>query len=134
MRKTVVIGVTGGIAAYKVIDLIRSLKKEKIYVFVIMTKNAEAIVNPEEFEKISGHRVFRTLFKKNFNYQTVLKNHKVDHIELADKADLVVIVPATANVIGKIANGIADDFLTTTLLATQAPVLICPAMNVNMWR
>jgi len=133
VNKTVVIGISGGIAAFKVIGLIRSLKKENIDVFVIMTKSAEEIVNPEELQKISGHKVFRTLFEDKFNYKTVLKNRTVDHIELADKADLFIIVPATANIIGKIANGIADDFLTTTLLATRAPVMICPSMNVNMW-
>ena len=132
-QKTVVVGVSGGIAAFKVIELIKNLKKENINIFVIMTKSAEAIVNPEEFQKISGNKVYRTLFEKNFNYKTVLKNRKVDHIELADKADLVIILPATANIIGKIANGIADDFLTTTLFATQAPVLICPSMNIHMW-
>ncbi|MBI2028144.1 MAG: bifunctional phosphopantothenoylcysteine decarboxylase/phosphopantothenate--cysteine ligase CoaBC [Candidatus Levybacteria bacterium] len=133
VNKTVVIGISGGIAAFKVIELIKGLKKENIDVFVIMTKSAEAFVNPEEFHKISGHKVFRTLFEENFNYKTILKNRKVDHIELADKADLFIIIPATANIIGKIAHGIADDFLTTTLLATQAPVMICPSMNVNMW-
>lgn len=131
--KTVVIGVTGGIAAFKVIELIRNLKKENIDVFVIMTKSAGAIVSPEKFQKISGHKVFRTLFEENFDYKTILENRKVDHIELAGKADVVIVVPATANIIGKIANGIADDFLTTTLLATQAPVLICPSMNTHMW-
>ncbi|MEK6861404.1 MAG: flavoprotein, partial [Nanoarchaeota archaeon] len=98
VSKTVVVGISGGIAAFKVIELIKNLKKENIDVFVIMTKNAEAIVNPEEFEKISGHKVYRTLFEENFNYKAILKNHKVDHIELADKADLFIVVPATANI------------------------------------
>lgn len=133
VNKTVVIGISGGIAAFKVIELIKNLKKENIDIFVIMTKSAEAIVNPEEFQKISGHKVFRILFENNFNYKKILKNRKVDHIELADKADLFIIIPATANIIGKIANGIADDFLTTTLLATTAPIIVCPSMNVNMW-
>lgn len=133
INKTVVIGVTGGISAFKVIELIKNLKKENIEVFVIMTESSEAIVKPEELQKISGHKVHRSLFEKNFNYKTILKNRKVDHIELADKADLFIVVPATANIIGKIAHGIADDFLTTTLLATQAPVLICPSMNIHMW-
>ena len=99
-----------------------------------MTKSAEAIVNPEEFQKISGNKVYTTLFEENFNYKTVLRNRKVDHIELADKADLVIIVPATANIRGKLAHGITHDFLTTTLLATDSPVMICPSMNVNMWK
>lgn len=133
VSKTVVIGVTGGIAAFKAIELINNLKIENINIFVIMTKSAEAIVNPEEFQKSSGNKVYRSLFEENFNYKIILKNRKVDHIELADKADLFIVVPATANIIGKIAHGIADDFLTTTLLAAQAPILICPSMNVHMW-
>lgn len=133
INKTVVIGISGGIAAFKVIELIKNLKKENIDVFVIMTKSAEKIINPEEFQKISGHKVFRTLFEENFDYKTILKNRKVDHIELADKANLFIVIPATANIIGKIAHGIADDFLTTTLLATTAPIIVCPSMNVNMW-
>lgn len=134
MRKTVVIGITGGIAAFKIKDLIVSLRKQRIEIFVIMTKNATSMIHPTEFEKVSGHKVYVDLFEKDFDYKTILKNQEVDHIQIADKADLFIVAPATANIIAKIAHGIADDFLTTALLATQAPVLICPSMNVNMWQ
>lgn len=131
--KTVVLGITSGIAAYKCLDLVKLLKKEGLNVFVIMTESATKMVSPKEFEKASGNKVYRELFEKEFRYQEVLKKRTVDHIQLADSADVVVIAPATANVIAKLAYGIADDFLTTTLLATRAPVLVCPSMNVNMW-
>ncbi len=133
VNKTVVIGVSGGIAAFKIKNLIVSLRKYNIEVFVIMTKNAARMINPTEFEKVSGHKIHINLFETNFDYKTVLKKQEVDHIQIAYKADLFVVAPATANIIGKIANGIADDFLTTTLLATQAPILICPSMNIHMW-
>ncbi len=133
MSQTVVIGITSGIAAYKSLDLIRLLKKAGFDVFVIMTAHAARMVRPQDFEKASGNKVFRDLFIKNFNYHTILKTRKVDHIELADKADIFVIVPATANIIAKLAHGIADDFLTTTALAVTKPTIIYPSMNVNMW-
>ena len=98
-----------------------------------MTKHAAEMMPPSEFEKASGKKVYLELFEKGFNYKSILENRKVEHIEIAEKADVLAIVPATANVIAKIAYGIADDFLTTTLLATTAPIVICPAMNVNMW-
>jgi phosphopantothenoylcysteine decarboxylase/phosphopantothenate--cysteine ligase len=134
MKKTVVIGVSSGIAAYKEIDLIKLLKKDDLEVFVVMSQNAVKMISPDEFESASGNKVFIELFKKGFNFKTVLEKRKVDHIDLADKADLIVIVPATANTIAKIAHGIADDFLTTTLLAVTSPVIVCPSMNVNMWQ
>lgn len=134
MRKTVVVGVSSGIAAYKSLKLITFLKKEGVEVFVIMTKSATTMVDPLEFEKASENRVYTELFEKGFDYKVILKHRKVDHIELADKANVFVVAPATANIIAKIAHGLADDFLTTTILATQAPILICPSMNVNMWR
>lgn len=133
MTKTVVIGVTGSIAAFKVLDLVRNLKQEGVDVIVIQTKSAAKIVDPAEFEKISGNKVYRELFEKGFDPKNVLRDRKVDHIEIAEKADVFVVAPATANTIAKIAHGIADDFLTTALPATKAPVIICPAMNVNMW-
>jgi phosphopantothenoylcysteine decarboxylase/phosphopantothenate--cysteine ligase len=132
-NKTVVLGITSSIAAFKILDLIKNLKKEEIEVFVIMSKSAAEMVPPSEFEKASGNKVYLELFEKGFDYKTILENRKVEHIEIAEKADVLAIVPATANVIAKIAHGIADDFLTTTLLATTAPIIICPAMNVNMW-
>ncbi len=133
MKQTVLVGVTSGIAAYKTLELIKLLRKEKIEVFVIMTKTASKMVPAAEFAKVSGHKVFVELFEKGFNYRDVLKSRKVEHIELADKADVLVIAPATANVVGKLAHGIADDYLTTTALAVTAPMIICPAMNVHMW-
>ena len=132
--KTVVVGITGGIAAYKIPQLIRLLKAQSLDVEVILTQSAKNFVRAKEITRITGHKVFKDLFAKNFDYQKVLKQRKVDHIDLADKADLVVIVPATANLLAKLAYGLADDFLTTTVLATKAPVIICPAMNVNMWQ
>ncbi|MEK7165212.1 MAG: bifunctional phosphopantothenoylcysteine decarboxylase/phosphopantothenate--cysteine ligase CoaBC, partial [Patescibacteria group bacterium] len=133
MKKTVVIGITSGIAAYKSLALIESLKQAGITVIIIMTKHATQMVNPNDFEKASGNRVFIDLFEKEFDYRKILKTRKVNHIEIADKADLLVIVPATANIIAKFAHGLADDFLTTTTLAVTVPILVCPSMNVNMW-
>lgn len=134
MKKTVVVGISSGIAAYKAIELIKLLKDSGLEVFVVMSQNAVKMISPDDFKKASGNKVFVELFEKGFNFKNVLKNRKVDHVDLADKADLMVIVPATANTIAKIANGIADDFLTTTLLAVKSPVIICPSMNVNMWQ
>src|SRR5579864_7083358 len=122
--KTVVLGVTSGIAAYKALDLLNLLKEREIDVFVILTKHATQMVSPKDFEKASGNKVYRELFEKDFNYKNILQARKVDHIELADKADVFVIAPATANSIAKLAAGIADDFLTTTALATTAPILL----------
>lgn len=133
MKKNILIGVAGGIAAYKILDLIKLLKNDDHEVFVIMTKGATEMFSLTDFEKASGNKVQINLFEKNFDYREVLKNRKVEHIQLADKADVMVIAPATANVIGKLAYGIADDFLTTTTLAMTAPIIICPSMNVNMW-
>lgn len=133
MKKTILIGITSGIAAYKILELIKLLKKEGLEVFIIMTEHAAKMVEMREFEEESGNKVFTNLFEKRFDYKKVLLKRKVDHIELADIADIMVIVPATANIVGKIASGIADDFLTTTTLAITAPVIICPSMNTNMW-
>lgn len=133
MKKNILIGVTSGIAAYKVLDLIKSLKNKGHEIFVIMTKRATEMISLKDFEKASGNKVYVNLFEKNFDYKEVLKRRKVEHIELADKTDVMVIAPATANIIGKLAHGIADDFLTTTTLAVTAPIIICPSMNVNMW-
>ncbi|HSX19481.1 MAG TPA: bifunctional phosphopantothenoylcysteine decarboxylase/phosphopantothenate--cysteine ligase CoaBC [Candidatus Saccharimonadales bacterium] len=133
MNKNVVIGVASGIAAYKTLDLIKLLKKEGVNCIVVMTKAATQMVNPSEFKRATGNKVYTELFEKDFNYKKILKLQKVDHIDLADKADVFVIAPATANTIAKIANGFADDFLTTTLLAATCPVIICPSMNPNMY-
>lgn len=132
--KTVVLGVSSGIAAYKSVDLVTSLKDAGVNVSVVMTKSATAMVPPAQFEKASGNKVYSELFEDGFDYKEVLETRHVDHIDLADSADVVVIAPATANVVAKIAYGLADDFLTTMLLATQAQVIVCPSMNVHMWQ
>lgn len=132
--KTIVIGVTSGIAAYKVLDLIKRLRKDEYNVVVVMTKSASKMVSKEEFEEASGNPVYIDLFERDFDYKKVLASREVDHIQIADMADVVVIAPATANILGKMVHGIADDFLTTTLLATQAPVVVFPSMNVHMWQ
>ena len=126
MGKNVVLGVCGGIACYKVCDIVSGLRKLGINVDVIMTKNATEFVSPLTFETLSGNPVTKDTFDRERPWE-------VEHISLAKKADVFVIVPATANVIGKIASGIADDMLTTTVMATKAPVLIAPAMNTNMY-
>ena len=124
--KKVVLGVTGGIAAYKAAEFVRLLVKEEVDVHVVMTENAQKFITPLTFQTLSGNPVVSDPF-------ALLEDAQIGHIALADLAELVVILPATANIIGKIANGIADDFLSTMAMATRAPVLIVPSMNVNMW-
>lgn len=125
MTKCIIVGVTGGIAAYKTCQLVSNLRKKDFEVHVIMTKNATEFVAPLTFEVLSGNRVSVDTFDRNFEYN-------VNHISLAKKADCFVIAPATANVIAKIANGLADDMLTTTFLAAPCKKVICPAMNTGM--
>lgn len=127
MSKCVVIGVTGGIAVYKALDVISALRKKDIEVHVIMTESASKFVNPLTFQSISQNMVVTDMFAEP-------KGWEIQHISLAQKADLMLIAPATANVIGKISNGIADDMLSTTVMATKAKVLIAPAMNTNMYQ
>lgn len=124
--KCVVIGVTGGIAAYKAADLVSRLVKKKVNVDVIMTKAATEFITPLTFEALCHNKVVVDMFDNP-------KYWEIEHISLAEKADVFAIVPATANIIGKIANGIADDMLTTTVMATKSPVVIAPAMNTNMY-
>lgn len=124
--KKVVLGVTGGIAAYKAAEFVRLLVKEGADVHVVLTENAQKFVTPLTFQTLSGNPVVTDPF-------ALLEDAQIGHIALADFADLIVILPATANIIGKIANGIADDFLSTMVMATRAPVLFVPSMNVNMW-
>ena len=124
--KTVVLGVCGGIAAYKAVDVVSRLVKCGATVHVIMTAAAAQFVTPLMFREISGQPVYTTMWEEP-------KLWNVEHIALARRADLFVIAPATANMIGKIANGIADDFLSTTVMATTAPVLLVPAMNTEMY-
>lgn len=129
---TIVIGVTSSIACYKVIELVKKLKKE-FNIEVIMTENACKLIDKKEFEKVLGKKVHVDLFYKDWNYKDYLEREKSEHISLANMAHLFVICPCTANTIGKIANGIGDDLLTTSVMATNAAVLICPAMNCRMW-
>ena len=126
MSKCVVIGVTGGIAVYKALDVISALRKKDIEVQVIMTESASKFVNPLTFQSISQNMVVTDMFAEP-------KAWEIQHISLAQKADLMLVAPATANIIGKISNGIADDMLSTTIMATKAKVLIAPAMNTNMY-
>ncbi|HPX61328.1 MAG TPA: bifunctional phosphopantothenoylcysteine decarboxylase/phosphopantothenate--cysteine ligase CoaBC [Deltaproteobacteria bacterium] len=124
--KCIILGVTGGIAAYKALELVRLLTKAGAAVHVIMTNSAMEFVTPLSFQTLSANPVHTRLFN-------LISQAEIGHISLADRADLFIIAPATANIIGKVANGIADDMLTTTVMATKAPVLIAPAMNVNMY-
>ena len=124
--KNIVIGITGGIACYKVCEVITHLVREGANVEVIMTKNATEFITPLTIETLSKHKVVVDMFEK--------KEHiEVEHISLARKADLIAVVPATANIIGKVANGIADDMLSTTIMATKAKVVFAPAMNNEMY-
>mgnify|MGYP001000944386 CR=1 FL=1 len=123
--KTVLLGVTGGIAAYKAAALASLLIKQHAAVEVVMTKNATQFVTPLTFEQLTGRRTMVDTFDRNFS-------HQVEHISLAQRTDLVIIAPATANVCAKLAHGLADDMLTTTVLACRCPKLIAPAMNTNI--
>lgn len=124
--KTVVLGITGSIAAYKMASVASSLRKLGVNVEVIMTCNATQFITPVTFEAITGNRCIVDTFDRNFDFN-------IEHISLAKKADLFIVAPASANIIGKIANGIADDMLTTTFMACTCPKLIAPAMNTNMY-
>ena len=124
--KKIVLGITGGIAAYKAAELTRECVKREASVRVIMTKNAQEFITPLTLQTLSGHPVFMDMF-------VPMREFELSHISLAEYADVIVIAPATAHVIGKIASGLADDLLSTTVMATKAPVLICPAMNTNMY-
>ena len=124
--KTVLLGVTGSIAAYKIASLASALKKLDADVHVLMTKNAVNFINPITFESLTGNKCLVDTFDRNFQFQ-------VEHVSIAKKADVVMLAPASANVIGKIAHGIADDMLTTTIMACKCPVYVAPAMNTNMY-
>ncbi|MEO0086523.1 MAG: bifunctional phosphopantothenoylcysteine decarboxylase/phosphopantothenate--cysteine ligase CoaBC [candidate division WOR-3 bacterium] len=123
-NKKVLLGVSAGIAIYKSLELVRLLKKEEADVFVVMTKNATKLINPLLFSALSGNPTFWKMFSQEKKYP---------HLELVKNIHLLLIAPATANVISKIAHGIADDLLTTSVLACKCPIVIAPAMNVNMW-
>ena len=124
--KCVVLGVTGSIAAYKIANLASALVKLHADVTVIMTENATNFIHPITFETLTGNKCLVDTFDRNFQYS-------VEHVSLAKKADIVMVAPASANVIGKLAGGIADDMLTTTILACKCKKLISPAMNTNMF-
>lgn len=124
--KTVLLGVTGSIAAYKIASLASALKKRHADVHVLMTENATNFINPITFETLTGNKCLVDTFDRNFQFQ-------VEHVSIAKKADVVMIAPASANVIGKLAHGIADDMLTTTIMACKCKKFISPAMNTNMF-
>ena len=124
--KTVLLGVTGSIAAYKIAYLASALKKLNAQVHVLMTKNATNFINPITFESLTGNKCLVDTFDRNFQFQ-------VEHVSIAKQADVVMIAPASANVIGKLAHGIADDMLTTTIMACKCKKIISPAMNTNMY-
>ncbi|MBQ9764410.1 MAG: bifunctional phosphopantothenoylcysteine decarboxylase/phosphopantothenate--cysteine ligase CoaBC [Phascolarctobacterium sp.] len=125
--KKIVLGVTGGIAVYKAVDLVSRLRKQGAEVRVIMTEHAQQFVTPLTFKEISGNKVAVSMWEANQEFN-------VEHIALANWADAFVVAPATANILAKMANGIADDLLSTTLLAAQAPIIVCPAMNTGMYQ
>lgn len=124
-NKHVVIGVTGSVAAYKSAELVSRLKQKGADVYVVMTKNAAELVGPATFKALSGNPVLTRMFSKD---------ELLPHIKLAEWMDILVIAPATANIIGKIANGIADDLLSTLVIAAEAPIIIAPAMNEKMYK
>src|SRR5580658_1457547 len=130
MRVTV--GVSGGIAAYKAAELVRALQRQALEVHVVMTEAACRFVQPLTFAALSGHKVITSLWDDAGSSQGAYES-SIEHIAEAQWADALVVAPATANILAKFAHGIADNFLTTMYLATRAPVLVAPAMNVNMW-
>ncbi len=125
--KNIILGVTASIAIYKACDIVRRLKEQAFSVTVVMTCEAGEFIKPIVFESLSGNRVYYGLFDTPEAWE-------IEHISLAEKADLILVAPATANIIGKIASGICDDLLTCIISATKAPVLISPAMNENMYK
>jgi len=124
--REILLGVTGGIAAYKAVELVREMTKRGANVHVVMTQNATRFVTPLTFQSLSGNPVLHEMFR-------LLEGSRIGHVAMSDIAELMVIAPATANIIGKIANGIADDLLSTMVMAMDVPVLFAPSMNVKMW-
>lgn len=125
--KNIILGVSASIAIYKSCDIVRRIKEKSGLVTVVMTKEAEELIRPIVFQSLSGNKVYGGLFDSSDTW-------KIEHISLAKKADLILLAPATANIIAKLAAGICDDLLTCIILATKAPVLIAPAMNENMYK
>lgn len=126
-NKNIILGVTASIAVYKACDIIRRLREQGFSVIVVLTGEVEEFIKPVVFQSLSGNKVYRGLFDEPDAWD-------IEHVSLADKAGLVLIAPATANIIAKIKSGICDDLLTCVVCATKAPVLICPAMNENMYK
>jgi phosphopantothenoylcysteine decarboxylase/phosphopantothenate--cysteine ligase len=126
-KKNIILGITASIAIYKACEIVRQLKEQGFSVTVVMTPEAEELIRPIVFQILSGNKVYRGLFSEPDTWE-------VEHISLAESADLVLIAPATANIIGKIAGGICDDLLTCVVCATKAPILIAAAMNENMYK
>jgi len=126
-EKNIILGVTASIAIYKACDIVRRLKDEGFSVTVVMTEEAEEFIRPIVFQTLSGNKVYRGLFDEPHSWE-------IEHVSLAKKADLVLIAPATANIIAKVSSGICDDLLTCIVSATKAAVLISPAMNENMYK
>jgi len=125
--KNIILGVTASIAIYKSCDLVRRLQEEGCSVTVVMTKEAEELIKPVVFQSLSGNKVYTGMFSDTEEWE-------IGHVSLADRADLVLVAPATANIIAKVAGGICDDLLTCIISATQASVLLAPAMNTNMYK
>jgi phosphopantothenoylcysteine decarboxylase / phosphopantothenate---cysteine ligase len=127
----IALGVSGGVAAYKAAELVRRLQQERLDVEVVMTAGAQEFITPLTFAALTGHKVITNLFGQEPASANV--DNAIEHIAVAQRIDALVVAPATANVLAKMARGVADDFLTTLYLATTAPVIVAPAMNVNMW-
>jgi len=128
----ITIGVTGGVAAYKAAELVRLLQQDGFTVEVVMTRGAREFITPLTFAALSGQKVITDLFEKSFSGGANVES-AIEHIAVAQRSDLLLVAPATADILAKFARGMADDFLTTLYLATTAPVIVAPAMNVNMW-
>src|SRR5665213_3065959 len=131
----VLLGVGGGVAAYKAVELVRELQRRQVDVQVAMTAGAEEFVRPLTFAAVSGHQVLTSLWQPEVTVEAQGEpgDFAIEHIALAQAIDALVLAPATANLLAKLSHGIADDLLTTIALATRAPILVAPAMNVNMW-
>jgi phosphopantothenoylcysteine decarboxylase/phosphopantothenate--cysteine ligase len=128
----IALGVTGGVAAYKAAELVRRLQQEKLDVQVVMTRSAQEFITPLTFAALTGQKVITDMFRESGAAPANVES-AIEHIAVAQRIDLLLIAPATADILGKLSHGIADDFLTTLYLATKAPVVVAPAMNVNMW-
>jgi phosphopantothenoylcysteine decarboxylase / phosphopantothenate---cysteine ligase len=126
-ERNIILGVTASIAIYKACDIVSRLKEQAFSVTVVMTKEAEELIRPIVFQSLSGNKVYSGLFTQPDTWE-------IEHVSIAEKADLVLIAPATANIIGKVSSGVCDDLLTCVICATKAPVVFSPAMNENMYK